>query len=257
MNDNKTYHTLIKYLLLIIIYFASKNTTAQTSNNVQEHIGAEIKGVVYTKQYQVGGSFNTNGYSINYRLGKIPTSFYEKNIDIDIALIRHPKDVSRNSNTNNGSNYSYGKLNSLYTIRVGYGENREIADKIDVGSIEINYHYYAGISFGLVKPVYLEIETEPYVTEIEKYNPYAHNLANIYGGATFTKGFSEITFYPGIYTKFGLNFDYSKTTTKISTIETGIIIDYFINEVPIMAKSENYNVFLAFYLSFNIGKKWN
>ncbi len=178
-------------------------------------------------------------------------------------MIRHPKEVNDyNYYYIGGSTFAYGKLNSLYVLRFGIGENHEIAEKIDLGSIEINYFYYGGLSLGGVKPIYLEINkaapSSGFVdVATERYDPNEHNLNNIVGGVPFSKGFSEIAFYPGIYAKFGLNFDYKISTQKIGKIETGMVVDYYFKKVPIMAKAENYSYFLAFYVSINFGKKWN
>lgn len=115
---------------------------------------------------------------------------------------------------------------------------------------------------GGVKPIYLEISQVPIGapykdTKVERYDPAKHSFDDIFGGTSFTKGFSEMQFYPGIYAKFALNFDYKVSTKKIGTVETGIVADYYFRKVPIMAKAENFSYFISFYLSINFGKKWN
>ena len=250
-------------LLVVLFMLVNSSIYSQSKDDDEKITGIELRGIIYEKQFQAGFSLNTNGYSINARRSWSPTAFFERGIDMDLAMIRHPKEVNDyNYYYVGGSTYAYGKLNSLYTFRLGFGERHGIADKIDVGSIEINYFYYGGLSLGGVKPIYLDINTAPISSDYvsittERYDPNKHNLNNIVGGVPFTKGFSEMKIYPGIYAKFGLDFDYKISTRKIGTFETGMVVDYYFREVPIMAKTKNYSYFLAFYLSINFGKKWN
>jgi len=254
---------LLKLLFIAIVWIIPFNLFSQNINDEEKNNGVELRGIIYTKFFQAGLSLNTNGYSLNARRSWSPTAFFERGYEIDIAMIRHPKEVNEyNRYYVGGNSYAYGKLNSLYTMRFGLGEKHEIAEKIDLGSIEINYFYYGGLTLGGVKPIYLEINTAPISSDYvnistERYDPNKHNLYNIVGGVPFTKGFSEMKFYPGIYAKFGLDFDYKVSTKKIGTLETGIVVDYYFKEVPIMANTKNYSYFLAFYVSINFGKKWN
>lgn len=252
-----------KLLFLALVLLIHSGVYSQSKNVEETNDGVELRGIIYTKQFQAGFSLNTNGYSLNARRSWSPTAFFERGYEFDVAMIRHPKEVNEyNYYYIGGNSYAYGKLNSLYTMRFGFGEKHEIAEKIDVGSVEINYFYYGGVSIGGVKPIYLEINNAPISSDYvdvntERYDPNKHNLNNIVGGVPFTKGFSEIKFYPGIYAKFGIDFDYKVSTQKIGTLEAGIVVDYYFKEVPIMANVKNDSYFLAFYLSINFGKKWN
>ncbi|MCK5782062.1 MAG: hypothetical protein KAH10_05695 [Flavobacteriales bacterium] len=255
MFDIKRFSSL--FLLTTIFLWSNGLYSQGIFGDDEEIIGTELNGIIYLNEFQAGFSLNTNGYSINARKSWSPNAFFERGYEASVVMIRHPKEInSYNPIIYGGSSYPYGKLNSLYALRFGFGENHEIAEKIDLGSVEINYFYYGGLSIGGVKPIYLEIiEGDRLVTR--KYEPTEHTINNIYGGVPFTKGFSEIKIYPGIYAKFGLNFDYKVSTVKIATIETGMVIDYYFKEVPIMAKTKNYSYFLAYYVSINFGKKWN
>ena len=68
---------------------------------------------------------------------------------------------------------------------------------------------------------------------------------------------------PGVFGQFGLSFEYGENPTKIRSIETGVSLDLYYQNVPIMADldpSDSLNpnnlFFLSFYLSINYGKKW-
>lgn len=251
---------LISVFFGVLLLLQGNSLLGQNRNDSDEEqiIGTELGGVIYKSEFQGGFAFNTHGYSINLRRSWAPNAFYERGFELDIAMIRHNKEINR-YNYDGGSSYVYGKLNSLYALRLGVLENREIAEKIDIGSIEINYMYSGGLSIGGVKPIFLEVidPTSYNSIVVERYDPAEHSIDEIYGGTPFTKGFSEIKIYPGIYAKFALNFDYKVSTTKIGTLETGIVVDYYFQKVPIMAYADNHSYFIAFYLSINFGKKWN
>jgi hypothetical protein len=60
-------------------------------------------------------------------------------------------------------------------------------------------------------------------------------------------------------------FDYNWKDKKITALEVGAIVDYYPSwfgiysdeKVPIMYETENYNLWLQFYLTISFGKKWN
>ena len=73
-----------------------------------------------------------------------------------------------------------------------------------------------GVSLAFLKPVYLEILyaddiTNEFYVETEKYNPVEHSPSyNIYGRASYFKGFDEMQLQVGSYLKAGFSFEFSK-----------------------------------------------
>ena len=55
--------------------------------------------------------------------------------------------------------FVYGKLNYVYVIRLGYGEDRRIFGKPYWGGIETRWTYEGGISLALLKPYYYYVVT--------------------------------------------------------------------------------------------------
>jgi hypothetical protein len=98
----------------------------------------------------------------------------------------------------------------------------------------------------------LRIETIRYTGET--------NPANINGEASYLTGILETNIKPGIYVKGGISFDYQLFDDDISTLETGIIYDYYFSEVPIFFEAQediNWAGFFQLYLSVNFGYKRN
>jgi hypothetical protein len=232
---------------------------------------ADWKRQVYEKEFTGGVMFHTRGYGINIRSLTFKDGFNKWGFDIDLVNMRHPKEVKFPSQYffNSARSFVYGKINGLYNLRVGYGRDKILIDKTDRGSISISWITFGGASFGVLKPVYLEILKETptgiQVLSTERYDPSIHDYQDIYGQAPFFSGIEKSSLRMGVYAKTGVAFDYNWNDAKVTTLEVGVIVDYFPQwfglyqdrNVPIMTDTENYNVWLQFYLTVNFGKKWN
>ncbi len=231
---------------------------------------ADWKRQVFEREFTGGVMFHTRGYGVNFRSLKFRDGFNKTGLEFDFALIRHPKEVKLPSqiNVNSSRGYVYGKLNSLFTLRIGYGLDKILVDKTDQGSVSISWVTFFGGSFGLLKPTYLEIRRRSPqgfdYNVIERYDPDIHNYTMIVGQAPFFKGIEKTSLRMGLYAKTGFAFDYNWNDDKVSSIEMGAIVDFFPgwlglypDKVPIMIDTENYSLWIQFYLSINFGKKWN
>lgn len=254
-----------KLLRAIVLLFLPVAVSAQLETT------ADWKRQVYEKEFTGGIMFHTRGYGINFRSLTFKDGYNKWGFDVDVVNIRHPKEVKFPSQYffNSARSFVYGKINGLYNIRLGYGRDKILVDKTDRGSISINWITFGGLSMGVLKPVYLEILKEtPQGIEVlstERYDPEIHDYQDIYGQAPFFSGIEKSSLRMGIYAKSGFAFDYNWNDSKVTTLEIGAIVDYFpqwfgIYEdrtVPIMTDTENYNVWLQFYITVNFGKKWN
>ncbi len=235
----------------------------------QLNTAADFKRQVYDQEMTGGIMLHTRGYALNMRRMKFTNGYNKWGWEIDMAVIRHPKEVKFRSQfyINSSRSFVYGKLNGLYTVRAGFGRDKILVDKTDRGTISISWITMGGPSFGFLKPIYLEVVNEDRgvpVISTERYNPEVHDYVNIYGRAPFFTGIEKSSLRLGVYFKTGFAFDFHLSDKKITTIEVGVIADYFPSyglykdeKVPIMYEIENYNFWLQFYFSFNFGAKWN
>lgn len=222
--------------------------------------------VLLTKETSGGIILHSQGLGIEFQKGKNITFLRKRLLDFSGVEMKSPKEIRVvNPYFTNAKSYAYGKLNNLFILRGGFGFQNLIATKPYWGGIELRYFYIGGASIGLAKPVYLNIinlvSISPYYYEYklttEKYDPEEHFTDNIYGRASFTKGFSEIKVYPGIYGKVGFSFDFGTYNAVIKNLELGAMIDFFPIPIPLMAYNDKEYYFLTLFLSVSFGKRYN
>ncbi|HRH37494.1 MAG TPA: hypothetical protein PK760_04070, partial [Flavobacteriales bacterium] len=203
-----------------------------------------------------------DGWGVNFNYAKHRTAADRVLYGVELVGMKHPKEVkSFNPYYQDSRGYFYGKLNALLILRPTIGKKHQITDKIRRSGVELNYVWGIGPSLGFAKPVYLQITSDPRdaAVTIERYDPARHNVQNIYGRASYFMGLGELSFYPGAFARFGLDFEYSGQTTGIKGLEVGMTIDAFGKQIPIMAPLEgvqNKQFFFEFYLAMQFGKKY-
>lgn len=206
----------------------------------------------------------STGWGLTFRRSRHKTGYSKTFWEIDFVSVKHPKEI-RSTFYENAKGYVYGKMNSMLTLRTGYGLHKVIFDKgpADGKAIEVRYLFAAGPSFALLKPYYVDVIKRPALPdagiESEPFDPNnpLHNQYNIYGRGSWYRGIEKMKIRPGIYGKFGLSFDYASRETSVKTIETGMIVDYYFARLPVMAFIQNKSLFFSFYVSVNFGGKWN
>jgi hypothetical protein len=220
--------------------------------------------VPFKREWHGGAMIHGHGWGLNLYYAKHQTAVSRLVYGLEIVGMKHPKEVkSFNPYYEESRGYFYGKSNSMLIVRPTFGKKIQIADKIRKSGVELNWVWGIGPSLALAKPVYLEIgkpDVVPYVEyAVERYDPAIHNIQNIYGRASWFRGFGEMQVYPGAFGRTGLNFEYSGQTTGIKALEIGASIDAYPVTVPIMAELEgvqNKQFFFEFYLSIQFGRKY-
>ena len=255
--------------ILLFSFFGTLGLTAlaqekwsNTTPPPQQIGGNNDVELLYRNEFMVGGIIHTSGFGFNYRRGWHVTGYKKRLLEIEVANIKSPKEIkTQNPLFENSKGYVYGKLNVLDVLRGGYGYEKILFGKEQRRGVEIKLISIFGLSLGLAKPVYLQIlqpTTDPQVYNIttERYDPDKHYIDNIYGRAPFFKGFDQLKVYPGGYGKLGLSFEYADLDDDIKCIETGITVDAYPKEIPIMAFAKNQQVYVNLYINFIWGKKW-
>lgn len=227
-----------------------------------EEIDTILNKVILKKEMMGGATFNTSGWGLLFRKGYNMNAFKKNLWELEFVGIRAKKQVRINfygAYFSNANSYIYGKLNKVFTLRGGLGQQFLITRKPYWGGVEMRVSYYGGLSIGIAKPIYLYIinQNDYHTITSEKYNPSEHFIDNIYGRAPFIDGIDETSFHPGAYLKAGLNFYFGQYNTSIKLLEAGIIIDGYITPIEIMAFSKTNYYFINLYVSVSFGKRYN
>ena len=219
--------------------------------------------LLFRKELSASAIIHNNGWGIEFRAGKNRSIFNKLMFEANLIEMKDSKEIkSINPFFTNTRSYFYGKLNAVYMLRTGVGQQRMLNRKPYYGGVELRLFYSGGLSTAFAKPVYLNIiELEEgsyrYITITERYNPEDHFPDNIYGRASFFKGFNQLAVYPGIYAKAGLSVDFGTLNQRPKIIEAGVAFDLFPKGIPMMAFKDPDQFFMTLYLSFGIGKRYN
>ncbi|MDR2038024.1 MAG: hypothetical protein LBQ60_08875 [Bacteroidales bacterium] len=201
--------------------------------------------VFYRNEWSVAAMLNSNGFGANYRYGKRINARNKRLFEVDFAYMKHPKESK--TYTPDGSRVVYGKTNLAFDFRFALGRQHEIFRKYDVGGIAIRYFYNYGPAVAMLKPIYynvgeaVQVPGNPPITVImplddpEIFDPtwYGNNIY-VLSRSSFFKGFNKMEFVPGVFGKFGINFEYSKQDRIIHALEAGFIIEAFAKKVKIL-----------------------
>lgn len=229
---------------------------------------------VINKEIVFGPMIYTGGYGINVGFGwafgeesfgvnNADKYYHSHFIQLEAKERIHPKEDIKllrggllgGSNPNSKS-YIYGKVNTVYTASLMYGQRRLLGGRGELHSPLIQYVVSIGPTISLVKPYYLILSNGDTISYNEE-NPFNFLVEeNISGKAPFSKGLDELEIVPGIAFKGGIHFDMSKKRNRKSAIEVGVYADYYFNPILQMAESEAKKLFPGLYLQYNYGFRW-
>ena len=200
-----------------------------------------------------GISFVSNGIGANYKIGRRIDGTKKLLFDFDFGWFRHPKEIKIKS-YDSGNKFVYGKLNVPYNIRASIGRQKVIFEKLDNGSVSIQYFVLASIGGVILKPIYYSVITENGLVEQKFDITEIHSFSQIYNRSSFFKGVNEITFVPSLSIKAGFDFDFAKKDDRIHAIDAGFVFDAYLTEVPIMATEKNQQFIFTVFVTYRFGK---
>jgi hypothetical protein len=214
--------------------------------------------LLYRKEIQGGGHIHTNGWGFNGRVITNQNLLNKTFWDFEFSILKHPKEYKLTPFNEDAKKYVFGKKNALGVIRAGFGRQKILFTKETKKGVQISNLYSFGAVLGLLKPVYLEISylnSGIETIKFEKYDEEIHAQSQIKGRAPILKGIEDLGLLPGGQAKWFLNFEYANDDNIIKAIETGASIDVFYKKAPIMAFTDNSQIFLNLFVSFQFGKK--
>lgn len=221
--------------------------------------------IIYNRQNTLNIAIHSQGFGAGFKLAKINTIYKNTFWQGEIASLHSPKEIKTvNLLTFSTRSFVYGKLNSVYALRFGYGAERQIFGKPYWGGVETRWTYEAGASLALMKPYYYYVVVyKPYgnndYIEIEDEQTFDNHdqWVAIIGRSAFTKGIGETRFSPGVHAATGLSFDFAKSRTRAQSLNIDVIVEYYPLGVSIMDGQRNRWLYLTFMLSYHWGSLFN
>jgi len=236
-------------IIAVIFFFGVISLYAQGELNEQQK-------VFFRNEKSFAVLLNTDGIGVSYRDAKRINYLNKHFFEIEAGTLKHPKEYKL-PNVYAQPSFVFGKLNNVIYLRGSYGHQHELYKKADLGGIAIRYFYSAGPVVAVYKPIYYRvlypISGNQFEIKEEKFSSSIVLPYEIYSKASFSKGFDEIKVMPGLFTKGGFNFEYSKDDKIIHAIEVGAQINAFLKEIPIMASSDNKTIFFSLFVSYRFG----
>ncbi len=214
--------------------------------------------IFYRNERSYAAVLQTDGYQLSYREGRRIDLRNKVIYEIEFGMFRHPREI-RITNPYYGSNNSFifGKLHNPFYLRGGIGRQHEMFLKEYRGGIAIRYFYSGGAVLSVNKPIYYRVlhpqTPTSFILKNERFHDDIQWPYDIFGRASFFRGFNEITLIPGLYGKGGFNFEYSPDDRVIHALEIGATLNAFPKKIPIMATEDNRALKLALFASYRIG----
>jgi hypothetical protein len=246
------------FLFLFLLMLPGVRLAAQSTQQLTDSLP---DNVLMEKQWSLGILLHTNGWGLKFRKGKNITASRQFMWEIEFTTYKSLKEYRMiNPYFSDSKSYIYGKMNYVYFLRGGIGQQHVLNRKPYWGGVQLSAIYYGGLSLCITKPVYLYIihflsPNLDYEIDQERYNPEIHYVDNIYGRAPFLTGITNMMVYPGLYVKGGLECEFGTQQKRIQALEAGVTIDFSPIAVPVMAYNPKQNFFVTVYLSFSLGKR--
>ncbi|MDB5196429.1 MAG: hypothetical protein JWP88_800 [Flaviaesturariibacter sp.] len=227
-------------------------------------IRQEEEGVLsYHKQNTFGIQLRTNGYGVFFEKGIMKTPRFTNLYMIELTEIKHPKERKNNDGQGAFSNsYVYGKEFNFYQLKLGFGQQYIFGQKGNKNGIAVMGIYEGGLSLGLLRPYYLDIDDGS--RRSIKYNsPDSLKFldlvtgSNIVGSSGLSKGWNELKVKPGAFIKAALRFDFNKYNEKVQAVQIGLSLEAYPQKVNILVSGPDFpkpkNLFIEGHLAFVFG----
>jgi hypothetical protein len=255
-----------KWLLYIMFFSIVPFVKAQNNFQLQKSNKGK-KGLIYNKEKVVLIEGKTNGLDVGYQWGELKTYYRTTFYRLNLGFLRHSKETRINPlgvTTPTTNSYYYGKRNSFWQLKAGWGEKRYLSEKDGIRGVAVGYSYNFGPSLGLLKPYYLQKGTNGNDTRLnQNYIKYSVETEKdflsknrISGAAPFFTGIDEIKTQIGGHINWGLHLDWGAYEDFVRSLEVGIAADIYLRKVPIMVfDAENRNYFFNLYAHFQLGRR--
>lgn len=267
---------IIFLLALVFGGLSAQTTSKNTQDKKAEKEQRKLKRIsifkeqeegenVFQRDFSIGGRLNTDGWSgfveLGYRKSRKIVNYYQ----FEFSEKKSNKEVkTNNSYAFTQRPFIFGKENNFYQAKLGIGQRYLIGGKANKNGVEVDAIYYGGLSVGLLKPYYLNVEDVNGQNVDMKYDPNDPKefleTSKINGASGFGKGWGDMSVVPGLHAKIGLRFDWAHFNEVVSALEVGMNAEVYTKKINIMVPMDGDKAkqfFFNGYVSIQFGKRWN
>ena len=237
-------------------------TKAEKKAAKKERINMLIKQeeegeLVFRKQSAFGFKLNSDGYGFSYEWGKFKSPRKTTLFMLEWNERKHQKE-KKLAAFFNGFQFNsvvYGKANNFYQFKLGLGQQRIIGGKGNKNGVAVAAIYAAGLSAGLVKPYYVDVEDNNGLRVRKTYPTIIDSGYLELGASGFTVGWNQVKVRPGVHAKAALRFDYGRFNETVTAIEAGLVAEYYSSKVLQVVYNKEKQFFFNAYISLLLGKR--
>lgn len=214
----------------------------------------------YASENLVGLTISTNGGLLGggmVKLLRIKKPKVFNTYTLDIAYIKHPKETRAANPTGTNVSFIPEKLNYFFSFRFQYGRDFVFFEKAPEEGVQVSGVLSGGPSFGLLKPYHVLFSERNGILTSVAYESIADipNATNrILGVGGFFDGVGNTKVLLGLNLKAALSFKFS-TFGGVSGFEAGFIVEGFTEEVELMARTDNPQIFTAAFVNVFFGNR--
>lgn len=227
-------------------------------------------GLIYDKEKTIGFRAHTQrSLGLGITVGRLRTYYRTTFYHLSLSELRSVKEQRQSPDPSLNRSfrpYAFGKQNSLFALRGGWGVKRYFSEKARSRGVAVGASYTFGPTLGLVKPYYLAVR------RVDPDNPgnfrVAHQRYNeenqrtfldntrILGASPFGRGLNELGILPGANASAALHLDWGAFDEFVKALEIGATLDVFSKQAPIMVSDQaNSSFFLTFFVNMQLGKR--
>ena len=260
-----------KTLVLGVVFFLSIVTSYSQNNPSTKQEKKEAKRerintlsrqqeegeLIFNRQSVFGIKLATDGYGFGYEFGRYKTNRKSILYQFEFSEKKHRKEKKQAASFNQFQVNSviYGKQNNFYQFKAGVAMQQVIGGKGNKNGVAVSAIYGAGLTAGLIKPYYVDVE-DNFNQRIRKTYPEIIDSGYIeLGAAGFTVGWDELKVRPGVYGKAAMRFDYGRFNEMVTAIEAGLTAEFYSSKVPQIVFNKERQFFFSAYLTLLLGRR--
>ncbi|PWJ39391.1 hypothetical protein [Sediminitomix flava] len=249
---------ILLYLIFCGLFFIHFQSSAQLKPQ------PEAEDENYEKEWAIGLNMNTNagligGVNIRWSrktlFNRTPTgenSYHH--ISLEMVNVKHPKEEQQTS-AFTGNSFILRKTNYLFSIRPHFGREWILFRKAKEQGVQVNAIVAGGPSIGIVAPYLIRVASGSGEEEVQ-YDPEVHTNSNeIRGVGSIFKSLGQSSITAGVSAKASVVFELGSSNRSTSGFEAGTMIEYYPEQIEIMAVPDNYQFFTSIFLIFFFGAR--